>query len=98
MALRQEIARAAGWDELREYIGYDGTRPYPSDPVAILLGHSDCEGEIPLADCGLLADRLEDLLPNLPHENAYMSPRAEARRFIQGLRRAILAGEAVVFW
>lgn len=72
----------------------------PSDPILILLLHSDCDGKIEPDHCRLLADRLEGLLPNLHgdgggHLGDY---RAKAERFIKGLREAAAANEPLEFF
>jgi len=96
--LRSAIAEAAGWDELDKYVGYRGTTPYPDDVLTVLLGHSDCDGEITAADAGPLADRLEALLPQLDDRDGdEWSPRAQTRQFIDGLTLASAAGEPVRF-
>lgn len=66
------------------------------DPLVVLLDHSDCEGDIPAEYCAPLADRLEELLPNIPDGGVWNWPGL-TRRFIDGLRRAAVAGEAVEF-
>jgi hypothetical protein len=42
---------------------------FGNDPLAKLLAHSDCGGELEAEVCGPLADRLEGLLPLLPEGN-----------------------------
>jgi hypothetical protein len=74
-------------------ISWDVMRP---DPLIALLDHSDCEGEIAAADCAPLADRLEDLLPQVPGGGVWNWPKL-TRQFIDGLRRAAIHGEAVEF-
>lgn len=70
-------------------------------PLIAFLHHSDCEGEIPAADCAALADDMETLLPELeklPEGGGHLVNVADAaRRFIAGLRRAAAAGEPVGF-
>lgn len=78
------------WDEL------------PSDPLLLLIVHSDCDGEIKPEHAPLLADRLEEILPELSDEGfGHIAARggyAEAtRKFIAGLRAAAEAGEPVDF-
>lgn len=72
----------------------------PEDPLVVLLAHSDCDGVIRSADAGALADRLEEILPQLPSENDHGhigNWEAKTRAFIDGLRKAALAGEDVAF-
>jgi hypothetical protein len=78
-------------------IKWSALRP---DPLHALLYHSDCDGELSCADCGPIADRLEELIPLLPvgdsggHIGDY---RDKTQTFIDGLRRAVEAGENVGF-
>lgn len=71
------------------------------DPLHILLNHSDCDGEISAADCGPIADRLEQLLPELaklPDDNGHIGSWVEkTQKFIDGLRLAATEGEPVKF-
>ena len=74
----------------------------PEDPLIILLAHSDCDGEILPEHAGLLADRLEHLLPRLPEDEgpghiARRGWRGTTQRFIDGLREASAADEPVGF-
>lgn len=68
----------------------------PDDPILILLVHSDCEGEIRPGHAGPLADRLEELLPQIVND-PHRDHQAHARQFIAGLRAAAAAGEPVDF-
>jgi hypothetical protein len=68
----------------------------PDDALLYLIVHSDCDGVIYPEHAGPLADRLEQLLPELedtPHEEW---PR-RTRQFIAGLRYAVDQGEVVEF-
>lgn len=78
-----------------------------SHPLTPLLSHSDCDGEIASKDCTGIADALEALLPVLEgfakHEQDarvrianewYVS---KTKEFVEGLREAAAAGEAVEF-
>ena len=72
----------------------------PSDPLIVLIAHSDCEGVIHPTQAILLADRLSDLLPLLPsgevpgHIGDY---KTKTQKFIDGLRLAVEKGEDVRF-
>lgn len=66
-------------------------------PINVLMGHSDCEGEIPAEMCGPIADALEALLVRMPPRALYDEARPATERFIAGLRRAAAAGEPVEF-
>lgn len=73
---------------------------FASDPLVKLLTHSDCQGEIAAEDCGAIADRLEGLLPLLVAEEDRGHTgnwHDKTSRFIEGLREAAAAGEAVQF-
>jgi len=72
-----------------------------SDPLHILLRHSDCEGSIAHSDCEAIASRLEDLIPLLPCG----SPGGHiwnwvgvTQKFIDGLRLAAEKQEDVMFY
>lgn len=70
------------------------------DPLFILLNHSDSDGEIDADDCGPIADRLEELLPDLPEgDNCghIGNWKDKTQSFIDGLRAASAAGEPVEF-
>ena len=87
------IERTSAWLP----ISWDALRP---DPIHVLLDHSDCEGEIAVADCLPLAARLEEIAPLLPDEPNWhrgQSARAKALQFAAGLRVAAAAGEPVEF-
>ena len=111
---REKIAEVSGyrqqWDAGRFDVDdgedtspsgiYDGNwKKAPSDPVLLLLLHSDCDGKIEPDHCRLLADRLEGLLPNLHGDGGgHLGDYAEAtKRFIAGLREAAAANEPVEF-
>jgi hypothetical protein len=84
-----------------ECIKVDGPGwPYVSetDPLDVLMSHSDCEGEIAAEMCGPMADALQDLADRrMPERGIYDDVKPATLRFIAGLRRAAAAGEAVVF-
>jgi hypothetical protein len=87
------------------------TGPIPwdviGDPIKLLLNHSDCDGEIRWEDCGVLADRLQQLLNTKPtdpaagksaHERGTYDGMVKAtERFITGLRLAHSRQENVNF-
>ena len=66
-------------------------------PLHILLNHSDCEGEIAVADLIPLADDMESVLPLLSDSPEGRDTRDDAEKFIAGLRRAAEANEPVDF-
>jgi len=63
-----KIAEVAGYGRLIDYEGYGGIKIHPEEPLWILLGHNDYNGRISVSDCILLADALENILPNLIQE------------------------------
>lgn len=65
---------------------------YASDPLVVLLNHSDCDGWIEPKDCLPIANRLLDLLPHLPIEW-----KAVTIQFAAGLRDAAENFERVYF-
>jgi len=75
----------------------------PDDPIVVILVHSDCEGVIHPAQATPLADRLQEILPNIEdddsagHIKARGGNRAVTEKFIAGLRAAAEAGEPVKF-
>lgn len=79
----------------------------PTDPLIVLIAHSDCDGDIHPAQAVPLADRLEGLLPELDAIEAevasmgHMAARGGLRgcteKFITGLREAAAANEPLEF-
>ncbi len=72
----------------------------PADPLVLLIAHSDCDGVIHPEHAKLLADRLAELLPLLPDEDApghIGHWHLKTQMFIDGLQAAAEAGEDVVF-
>jgi hypothetical protein len=106
---RAGLARAAGMPggPLRDWFERDAAPYLPiswdvlgPDPLIVLLDHSDCDGEIAAADCGPLADRIEELIPLLPgaDDPGHIGSWAKkARQFVAGLRLAASRGEALDF-
>lgn len=83
---------------IRDYLPmrWDALKP---DPLHVLLNHSDCDGELAVADLLPIAERLEQVGPNLPDDTGAFPDwnRKAAARFAKGLRAAAAAGEPVVF-
>ncbi len=93
---RRKINETAGygdWDKV-EYFPDD-------DPLVDLLNHSDCEGELLWERCGLIADRLVELMPSLKRAGeggGHIGDYADKTQiFIDGLREAFAAKENVEF-
>lgn len=94
-------APALGLDDYWDLATKGETRPWPYqnevDPLDFLMSHSDCDGEIPAEMCGPLADALDGLLERMPRRGFYDPARPATERFVAGLRRAVAAGEPVLF-
>lgn len=90
--LHRYITNVSAWLPIK----WEALKP---DILHVLLDHSDCEGEIAAADCGPLADRLEELLPLLEGDGGghIGSYREKTQTFIDGLRLAASQNEAVEF-
>ena len=87
------------WGHLQDRLHGDWPET-PADPLLVLIAHSDCDGVIHPEQAGPLANRLEELLPKLPNEDApghIGSWREKTLKFIDGLRAAASAGEDVDF-
>ena len=104
---RDEVARIADvqftdevFDAMPDGALYGRWPETPDEPLWVLLAHSDCEGAIYPAQALPLAARLQELVPALEQAEAEASHRglvARTLRFINGLRKAAAAGEAVEF-
>ena len=93
---RQELALLVGI-KLDEMDGFGGPRPWPdraTEPLVILLDHSDCDGAIAIGDLQPLAERLAALGKDLP--DGWL--RDKALGFAAGLEFARAQGEEVEFW
>jgi hypothetical protein len=79
---RRALASAAGID-LATIQGYGGTEPFPpSDPLGHLIMQSDVDGIITPVDCGMLAERMGELLPLIGKEKKLV------RGLMKGIRTA----------
>ena len=88
------------WGHITEANLYGDWETLPSDPLLVLIAHSDCEGEIQPEHTGPLADRLESVLPDLPSEldRGHIGDwGATTRKFIGALREASKTGQKVEF-
>jgi hypothetical protein len=74
---------------------------YRSDPLTILLDHSDAEGYLTPGEARKIADRLEELLPELAKltdDGGHIGNWVEkTQRFIDGCRLAHSKKQRVVF-
>lgn len=87
------------WGHIVDKNYYGDWDVLPTDPLILLIAHSDCEGVIHQAHAALLADRLTELLPLLDgdgggHIGDY---RTKTQQFIDGLRDAVAKGEDIEF-
>lgn len=77
---------------------YQGTwHVVPDEPLEYVVNHSDCDGFIEPEHCALVADRLEEILPNIPEDDDF-GTHQRTTQFIRGLRSAAEAGERLEFW
>lgn len=86
-------------EDVKEWlpISWESLKP---DPIHVLLNHSDCEDDIAVEDCTPLAERLEEIAPQLGDTPAWHrgeTAQAKALQFAKGLREAAAASEPVVF-
>lgn len=91
------------WDMFRKenYQGDWSNGPAVEDPLLYLIVHSDIEGVIHPEEGRHLAARLEQIMPHLDESGGgpqIRSMTATTQQFIDGLRRAALAGEDVEFY
>ena len=80
------------YDSYPEEAAYGDWDSTPDDPLMVLFVHSDCEGKIYPAQAGPLADRLEEVLPEIPEaENTVMLNywKRKTQTFIDGLRECV---------
>lgn len=98
------------WGNVESIIGLDLNGIWPFVPIRpdgtpdalmILLAHSDCEGYIQSNMCEPLANRLEELLPELEKledDRGHIGNWSDkTKQFIKGLRLASKGGERVGF-
>ena len=93
---RTEIAKICGFN-LYEMEGFRGPRPWnrlKPDTLHLLLNHSDCDGNLAWNDCAAIADRLEELLPQVSSSDFL---RWRTQEWIKGLRLAHSLEEDVEF-
>lgn len=97
MEFRKALAQAAGLPELETMAGFTSPglswAPFEQDALCVLLNHPDSWGEIAAEDCEILADRLDEVLQQMPPGRW----RQAAAQFSVGLRAAVAAGEGVEF-
>ena len=106
-AWRNKVAEAAGYEikyqdglempvvdqeHLTNAQAYGEWEETPSDPLLVLIWHSDCDGVIHPSQAAALGSRLIDLEPKMDSGTAYI-----ANQFIHGLLIAAAHGEDVEF-
>lgn len=67
------------------------------DPLIVLLAHSDTEGVILPSDAARIADRLDDIIPNLPLSFEEIDVIGTTTRFVNGLRLAVDSQQPLLF-
>ena len=73
---------------------------WEDDPISLLLHHSDCDGEIRWENCVGIAERLEEIAPQIVHPEGQRDDwnfKESALEFAAGLRRAAELQENVEF-
>ena len=85
------------------YVG-DGMEAETHPGLRLFMMHSDCDGELSPAECVLVANDLESLLPKIDEHGGGSRHIANqggygavARKFIAGCREAAAAGEVLEF-
>lgn len=99
--LRNEIANTIGVS-LDAMDGWGGRMSWSSlkpDPLHHLLNHSDCDGEIASEHLNAIADRLEQIAPNLPADlGGHISDvRGVIKNMVEGFRAAAANGDPIEF-
>ena len=79
------------WGHLQRHLAGDWDET-PEDALLVLIVHHDCEGVIRHAQTQALADRMEELLPDVSEDW-----KTRTQEFIDGLRDAHSKGEDVEF-
>ena len=101
MRWRRKVCEVAGYGKLADYDGFGGDQQFiHDDPLAILLSHSDCDGNIWTEDCESIAEALTALLPAMARAdngNQTCSYLSNTTKFIYGLKEAADAMENVEF-
>lgn len=88
------------WGHVVEKNYYGDWDTPPTDPLILLIAHSDCEGQIKVEHLAALADRLDELAPLLEGQDGggHLGNTANAtRRFANACRTALAANEPLEF-
>ena len=99
MVWREQLHRYTAPDNTRtlEQAWDAGDYADQSQPINVLMNHSDCDGEIPAEICGPLADHLQKIVDIMPERGVYDMAKPATLRFIAGLRKAADNKEPVDF-
>ena len=92
MNFRADLVKVAWGLDINTLSSYGGNVPMPQNTLTPLIDHSDCEGDLAVKDLIPLAEKLEELSPNL---SDYAKPRA--LQFAQGCRHAASKNQKVTF-
>ena len=89
LSWRAFICEAAGYGDINKRKGFGGDLEWPDDdPLVELLVHSDRDGRISFRNCGLIADRPEEIIktaiPGYENEPQY-TPGWITLNWIKGL-------------
>jgi hypothetical protein len=96
---REWVARLIGLN-LADMDGFGGLGSWDDvdDPLVPLLNHSDCDGELSVAECQAVAPRLRSVLAEAQPSPAEEHHVAQGMRLVDAMEQAIAAGEPLVFW
>jgi len=75
-------------------------KAWEDDPIILLLHHSDCGGGLRWQDAAAIAERLEEIAPQIVHPEGMRDDwnfKETALKFAAGLRRAAESQEDVTF-
>jgi hypothetical protein len=86
---RERIASYAGLF-LNDMNGFGGGKEWPgTDPIEILLNHSDCDGIISPEDCAKIAPRLREIIKEWDIEE---HDSGSAMKLVAGMEEAAVGG------
>lgn len=88
------------WGHIEPKNFYGDWDTAPTDPLILLIAHSDCEGQIKVEHLSALADRLDELAPLVEGQDGgghLGNTAAATRRFADACRAALAANEPLEF-
>ena len=102
MSWRIEICKTAGYGNLRDYEGFDGTNSFAAvtdKGLRLLLNHSDRDGHFTATQCKKVADSLTTLLPKLNgHYGGHIGDiKEKTNTFINGCLLAYSKKQKLIF-